>query len=192
MAVPAEADVGEPRPVRRRDAQDEVVIRDPGPIGAEHAGGQHLDLVAECAQQHGEGAVELVTEATAPGSDDLVQQRLFRQHDLLAQVEGEVLEGDGAQVAEVQRTQRVGIGGRGAGGPYPVEVGIGGSGVHQVSVLSGANQRRARPVAADFPDCPSLRGLGRRPPPDRHGVPGIGWLTRGVRAATGLVRGRRA
>ena len=38
-------------------------------------------------------------------------------------------------MAEVQRTQRLGIGGGGAGGTDPGEVGISGSGVHQGWVL---------------------------------------------------------
>ncbi len=141
--MPAEADVREPWPARRPDAQYKVVVRDPGPVGAEHAGGEQVDLVTERAQEHGESTVELVTEAAPPGADDLVQQWLLREHDLFAEVDGEVLEGDATQMAEVQRMQRVGIGGPGAGDADPGEVGLSDVYKRQAMVCAASSRRQA-------------------------------------------------
>jgi hypothetical protein len=109
VAVPAEPDVGEP-PFAPRvlNAQRQVVVRRPDlAVLAVHACGEQGDAVTEGGQERGEGAVEFVAETAAPGADDLVDQGAGLRHDVLAEVDRQVLERHGPQVAQLQPAQRL-------------------------------------------------------------------------------------
>src|SRR6185369_5294088 len=107
----AEADVGEPALAARADQQRHVIELGRGrAVGAGHARGEHLDLEAEGAEKRGEGAVQLVAEAAAALGDDLVEDALLVRNDLAAEVDVEVLEGDGEEVALVEGAEHLGRG----------------------------------------------------------------------------------
>jgi hypothetical protein len=75
-----------------------VVVRHAEPVLAVHPRGLVVDVVAERPQQRGERAVEFVTEAAPPPLDDLRDQGGVVEHDVLADVDAEVLERDGVEV----------------------------------------------------------------------------------------------
>jgi hypothetical protein len=92
LGEPAEADIDQPR-FRQLHPQRHVVERVARlPVLAEHARRQPADPEAERGQQGGEGAVQLVTEATTPVPHQLGDQRGLVQHDRLAEVDAQVLE----------------------------------------------------------------------------------------------------
>ena len=125
VAVPAEADIDQPRSrAVKIDAEGEVIERRPQPVGAEDAGGQQGHLEAQGGQEGGEGAVELIAEPPSAPLDQLVDQRLRVEQDRFAKVDAEVLERHREQVAQLQLPQGGGVGPRGAGGADPRQVGV--------------------------------------------------------------------
>lgn len=95
------------------------------PLVAVHACREQFHLVAECGEQRAEGAVQFVAEAAPPASDQLVQQPLLLQHDLLAEVDRQVLEGHRPQMAQMQLVQCPAGGFRRALRPDPAEICVG-------------------------------------------------------------------
>ena len=63
------------------------------------------DLESERTQEGGEGTVEFVAEPAAALVDDLVQEAGFVADDFAAEMDVEVLEGDGEEVGAVEGLQ---------------------------------------------------------------------------------------
>jgi hypothetical protein len=125
VAVPAEADVDQPRSRGVNiDAEGEVIERRPQPVGAEDAGGQQGHPEAQGGQQGREGAIELIAESPSASLDELVDQRLRVEQDRLAKVDAEVLERHREQVAQLQLPQGGGVGPRGVARADSRQVGV--------------------------------------------------------------------
>jgi hypothetical protein len=97
------------------------------PVVVDHPCGQQVDLVPERGEQRAEAAVELVTEAAA-AAHELVEQRLLRKDDLLAEMDAEVLERNGSLMRPLQVGDRIGVGVTDA-----LEVGVNLRAVHEPS-----------------------------------------------------------
>jgi hypothetical protein len=128
-----EADIGQPRLVEI-DAKRHVVEDRAEPAGAEHPTGQDRHVEPELPQKRGEQAVELVAQAAPAAADDLVEQRLVVERDGYVEVDIEVLERDRAQMLFLQAGECVGVRSRRSIDLEPGEVGIGGGGVHGVTL----------------------------------------------------------
>ncbi|CAM5704709.1 hypothetical protein SGRIM128S_02740 [Streptomyces griseomycini] len=150
VAVRPEADVGQPvAPVHRPHPQREVVVRDAEPaLVPVHPRREQRDLETERGEQRPEGAVEFVAEPAPPRSHHLVQQPLLVQHDLLAEVDGEVLERHGPQMPQVQLAQHLRRGRDGAFGAQAAQVGIDPRCIHAPSLPRAATPRRGSPLRA--------------------------------------------
>src|SRR5205814_3411606 len=78
------------------------------PLVIGYPGGEQSDVEAEGPQQCSEGAVQFVAEATAAMCDDFLDESLRVEHNLAAQADVEVLEGDTHHVAPMQGAQGLG------------------------------------------------------------------------------------
>ncbi len=106
----AEADIHQPRFVER-DAQRQVVESGPESTFVLMAAClDQVDLEADRAQEHGERAVELVTEPAATEDAQLVDERVRIELHAFAEHDAGVLERDGPQVRGVQGPERLDVG----------------------------------------------------------------------------------
>ena len=122
VAEPPEADVGQPR-LGPLDPKSHVVIGNAEARLTDDSGLEQRHLISERAQQPGESAVQLIAEAASAPPHQLVDQRSLVQDDRLPQVDAQVLERDGAEVAQVQVAQGVVSGVVRPLGAEPVQVG---------------------------------------------------------------------
>lgn len=107
MTVRPEPDVRQPvAPVHRPHPQREMVVRDPEPpLLPVHPPREQRDVEAQRPEQRPERPVQFVAEATPAPAHHLVQQPLLLQHDLLTQMDRQVLERHRLQMAQVQVAQ---------------------------------------------------------------------------------------
>ena len=74
-------------------------------VGAYHAGGEQSHVESQCTQQRGKGSIELVAKTAAALVDDLVKKAGLVANDGTANVDVEVLEGNGEHVRTMKRAE---------------------------------------------------------------------------------------
>jgi hypothetical protein len=74
-------------------------------IGTGDAGGEQRYLESEHTKEGGEGSVEFVAKPAAAFADDLANERIFVAHDLTAEVDVKVFEGDSEEVGAMDLAQ---------------------------------------------------------------------------------------